>query len=108
MNDFFNDLPATFGKTFKEDVFSFPPVNILENTDAYQLEVAAPGLEKLTLISKLDGKFLTISAEKKEKVKTETEKFIRKEFSSKAFKRSFTLDEKIEAASSKLNMKMGF
>jgi HSP20 family protein len=98
MNDLFNDLPATFGKTFREDVFNFPPVNIVENTNAYHLEVAAPGLEKTDFNVKLDGNILTISADKKEVVKSETEKTIRKEFTNKAFKRSFTLDEKIDAA----------
>ncbi len=96
-NDIFNDLPATFGKTFREDVFSFPPVNIVENANTYQLEVAAPGLEKADFVIKLDGNLLTISSEKKTAQTTETEKVIRKEFGSKSFKRSFTLDEKIEA-----------
>lgn len=99
MNDLFNDLPATFGKTFREDVFSFPPVNIVEKGDSYELEVAAPGLEKADFAIKLDGKLLTISAAKKEETKAETDKVIRKEFSSKAFKRSFTVDDKIESAS---------
>ena len=95
MNEIFNDLPATFGKTFREDVFSYPPVNILEKATAYQLEIAAPGLEKADFNIKLDGKLLTISTEKKDPVNNENEKLIRKEFTTKAFKRSFTLDEKI-------------
>jgi HSP20 family protein len=99
MNDLFNDLPATFGKTFREDVFSFPPVNIVERADSYQLEVAAPGWDKADFNVKLEGKLLTISAAKKEEAKTETDKIIRREFSSKAFKRSFSVDEKIESAS---------
>ncbi|MEO6722527.1 MAG: Hsp20/alpha crystallin family protein [Ferruginibacter sp.] len=99
MNDLFNDLPATFGKTFREDVFSFPPVNIVEKGDSYQLEVAAPGLEKADFNIQLEGKILTISAAKKEEAKAETDKVIRKEFSSKTFKRSFTIDEKIESSS---------
>ncbi|MBC7937577.1 MAG: Hsp20/alpha crystallin family protein [Rhizobacter sp.] len=98
MNDLFNDLPASFGKTFREDVFSFPPVNIVESTNAYQLEVAVPGLEKADFNIKLDGNLLTVSADKKSAPVTETEKVIRKEFSHKAFTRSFTLDEKIEAS----------
>ena len=97
MNEIFNEFPATFGKTFREDVLSFPPVNIVEHTSAYQLEVSVPGLEKADFNIKLDSNILTISADKKEEVKSETEKVIRKEFSQKAFKRSFTLDEKIEA-----------
>ena len=98
MNELFNDLPATFGKSIRQDVFNFPPVNIVEKTDGYQLEVAAPGLEKGDFTIKLEGNLLIISAEKKEEIKNETDKIIRKEFSNKAFKRSFTVDEKIDAA----------
>jgi HSP20 family protein len=97
VNDIFNELPATFGKTLREDVFSFPPVNITEKIGSYNLEVAAPGLQKENFTVKLDSNLLTISAEKKEEVKDETAKVIRKEYGSKSFKRSFTLDEKIEA-----------
>lgn len=98
VNEFFNEFPATFGKTIRQDVFGFPPVNIRENDDAYQLEIAAPGLEKTDFNMNLDKNILTISTEKKEENKEETPKFIRKEFSYKAFKRSFTIDEKIDAA----------
>ncbi len=98
MNELFNDLPATFGKSIRQDVFNFPPVNIVEKTDGYQLEVAAPGLEKPDFTIKLEGNLLIISAEKKEETRNETDKVIRKEFSSKTFKRSFTVDEKIDAA----------
>jgi len=98
VNEILNDFPATFGKTFREDVLSFPPVNIIENTNSYQLVVSVPGLEKSDFNIKLEGNILTISADKKEEARLATEKIIRKEFSQKAFKRSFTLDEKIEAA----------
>ena len=97
MNELFNELPAGFGKTMREDVLNFPPVNIIEKTDQYHLELAAPGMEKTDFNIKLDGKLLTISAEKKETQTAETDKTIRKEFSYKAFKRSFTVDEKIDA-----------
>ncbi len=98
INDIFNELPANFSKSLRQDFNGFPPVNIVEDTNNYQLEVAVPGLEKSDFNIKLDGEVLTISAEKKEVAKTETQKVVRKEFSSKAFKRSFTLDEKIDAA----------
>lgn len=97
LNDFFNDVPA-FGKKWSDDVFGFPPVNINENANSYHLEVAAPGMEKADFNLKLDGNILTISAEKKTETKDETSKSIRREFSSRSFKRSFTLDEKIDAA----------
>ncbi len=98
MNELFNELPASFGKAMREDVLSFPPVNIVEKNDSYNLQLSAPGLEKADFNIKLDGKLLTISVEKKEEKLVENEKMIRKEFSQRSFKRSFTVDEKIDAS----------
>lgn len=98
MNELFNELPLSFGKSIREDVLHFPPANILEKNGLYQIELAAPGMEKTDFNVKLDGQVLTISAEKKTEKNSETDKVIRKEFSTKSFKRSFTLDEKIDAA----------
>ncbi len=97
-NDLFNDVPA-FGRNFRDEAFGFPPVNINETKDAYSIDLAAPGLEKADFNLKLDGNLLTISAEKKQENASEDAKSIRKEFSHKSFKRSFTLDDKIDAAS---------
>lgn len=96
-NDLFNEFPATFGKTMREDVLNFPPVNIVEKTDGYHLDLSAPGFEKADFNIKLDGKLLTISAEKKEEKKEENDKVVRREFSQRSFKRSFTVDDKIDA-----------
>ena len=97
MNELFNELPMNFGKSIREDVLHFPPANIVEKADLYKIELAAPGMQKADFNVKLDGKILTISAEKKAETISENEKMIRKEFGYKAFKRSFTLDEKIDA-----------
>ena len=97
LNEFFTELPS-LGKKWSDDAFGFPPVNISENANAYHLEVASPGMDKADFNLKLDGNILTISAEKKVETKDETSKAIRREFSSRSFKRSFTLDEKIDAA----------
>jgi HSP20 family protein len=98
MNELFNEFPTNFGRNVKENIFQFPPVNIIEKTGSYQLEMAVPGMQKTDFNIKLDGSLLTISAEKKEVVNDENAKSIKKEFSQKAFKRSFNLDEKIDAA----------
>ena len=98
VNDFLNDFPVTFGKPVREDVFGFPPVNIFENAEAYQVEIAAPGFEKADFNLNLEKNILTVSTNKREENKEENPKFIRKEFSYKAFKRSFTVDDKIDAA----------
>ena len=73
MNELFNELPANFGKTMREDVLGFPPVNITEKNDYYHLEVAAPGFEKSNFNVKLEGNTLTISGEKQAEQKAETE-----------------------------------
>ena len=98
MNELFNELPVNFGKSIREDVLHFPPANILEKSDLYVIELAVPGKQKADFNVKLDGKILSISAEKKTETAVENEKVIRKEFGYKAFNRSFTLDEKIDAA----------
>lgn len=97
MKDFFNEFPAAVNKTVREEVLHFPPVNIVERTNDYLVEIAAPGFEKADFNVKLDGKLLTIYTEKKETISESTNKIIRNEFSYRSFKRSFTIDEKIDA-----------
>ena len=96
MKELFNEFPAAVNKAVREDVLHFPPVNIVDKKDSYQLEVAAPGFEKADFNVKLEGNILTISTEKKETVSESTDKMIRQEFSYRSFKRSFTIDEKID------------
>ena len=77
------------------------PVNIKETEKNYSIEVVAPGFEKTDFKISLEQQLLTISAEKKNEVKEDTgnnrnEKQIRKEYSYRTFKRSFTLDEKTD------------
>ena len=97
MKELFNEFPTTVAKTFREDVLNFPPVNIVEKPASYQVELSAPGFEKADFAIKLEGNILNISTEKKEETKEENDKVIRKEFTYKGFKRSFTIDEKIDA-----------
>jgi len=96
-NEFLNDFPAGFGKTMREDFLSFPPVNIIEKADHYHLELSAPGMEKSDFTISLDGNTLTISGNRKEEKTESDHKMIRREFTCKNFKRSFTVDDKIDA-----------
>ncbi|GAA4751812.1 Hsp20/alpha crystallin family protein [Flavisolibacter ginsenosidimutans] len=82
---------------YKEDLKNPVPVNIRETEKEYVLELVAPGMKKEDFSVKIDDNLLTISAEKNEEVANEGEKFVRKEFKFQSFKRSFTLDEKINA-----------
>lgn len=96
MDEFLNDLPSAFEKTFNDEYFN-PQVNIKETNDAYHLELSAPGRNKEDFKINLDKNLLTISSEKKSEEIREDEKQIRKEFNVQSFKRTFTVDEKIEA-----------
>lgn len=101
VDDLFN---GSLGRWMDEDLGKanllglFPPVNIRETKDAYQLDLVAPGLEKEDFKIKLEGKTLFISADKKEAEKKEDTRPIRHEYSFRAFKRSFTVDEAIDTA----------
>lgn len=95
VNELFNELPLQFGKTIRE--FQAPPVNITEKENAYELALVAPGMEKTDFTLSVEGNLLTISGEKKAAATTENEKVVRREFTAKAFKRSFTLDDKIDS-----------
>ena len=56
----------------------------------------APGLAKEDFGIQLDDNMLTISAEVKEENKNEEEQIMRNEYKYASFKRSFTLDEKVD------------
>jgi len=75
------------------------PVNISENNNSYNLEFNVPGRNKEDFKINVDKGLLTVSYEKKEETEAKDIKSIRKEFSYQSFKRSFTLDEKINADS---------
>ena len=93
-DDFFNEMPA-INKTVN-NLFA-PSVNIIESKDAYHLELMAPGRNKEDFSIAIEKDVLTISYEKKEETTQEDYKLVRREFNYQSFKRSFTLDEKIQA-----------
>lgn len=98
VNDLFAEVPVFLQKEFNQpERKGFVPVNVKETDKAYQLDVVAPGFEKADFKINLDQNILTVSVEKTNEVKEETHKQIRNEYSYRSFKRSFTLDEKIDA-----------
>lgn len=98
MDELLNGLPSLLNDDFGNRTTAIQnPVNIRETADAYVLELAAPGFEKADFSVKLDKNILTVSAEKKDKPASPNEKFIRREFPLRGFKRSFTIDEKVDA-----------
>lgn len=98
VDGFFNEFPSFFRNDLQQGWNGSAPVNINETEKGYNLEVVAPGFEKADFKVSLDQDILTISAEKKEEVKEENKKQVRREYSYRSFKRSFSLDEKIDAS----------
>jgi HSP20 family protein len=91
-DEFFNEFPAKM-----QSRLNFPPVNIHENENSYEVELSVPGRSKEDFKISLEQGLLTISFEKKEENKTEGQKTLRREFSYQSFTRSFNLDETINA-----------
>jgi len=94
LNGILNEIP-TNRYSVQSNGFNFPPVNISETKDAYELELNVPGRNKEDFKITVDKNILTVSFDKKEESKDENKKQIKSEFSLQSFKRSFTLDEKV-------------
>lgn len=101
VDDLFTELPALFKNEFNNtERKGFVPANVKETDKSYKLELIAPGFEKTDFKISLDQNLLTVSVEKNTSASLSTdqnEKQIRREYSYRSFKRSFTLDEKIDA-----------
>jgi len=112
---FSNHKPSVFDRFFENDLFDWsnrnysntnttlPSVNIKENSESFEVEMAAPGLTKNDFKIELNHDLLTISSDKETENETrEGQEFTQREFSYQSFSRSFTLpnsadSEKIRA-----------
>lgn len=100
LSDFFNK-----DRFFDSDLLqkSVPAVNIKENDTNYEIELAAPGMEKKDFDITVDQGVLTISSEKEEK----KQEYTRKEFSYTSFSRSFVLPDNVDEETIKANYENG-
>jgi HSP20 family protein len=108
MNSLF---PTFFDDLFNRDLFNWgnlnfsatnstlPAVNIKETGEAYEVEVAAPGMTKQDFRIELNGNTLSISSEKTVQPETETDRddqhYFRREFSYQSFQRTFQLQKDV-------------
>ncbi len=102
-----HDQPAFrsfFSDLFNDDLFgvdlfndkNVPAVNVKEKEDSFEIEVSAPGYEKQDFDVSVDDGVLTISSEKDTESSEEKENFMRREFRSSSFKRSFPLPDSVK------------
>jgi HSP20 family protein len=108
-NDFFDkDWMDFTTRNFSETNTTLPSINIKEDKEQFEVEMAAPGLEKDDFKINLDNNVLTISSEKKIENETKSEeKFTRREFSYQSFCRSFTLPRYVESEDIKAKYENG-
>jgi HSP20 family protein len=102
-------LPALFDDFFSRELFNWgnsnfsststtvPSINIKETSLNYEVEVAAPGLDKKDFKVTLDNNLLTISCVKSttKEDKGEDNNYTRREFSYQSFQRSFELPKNV-------------
>ncbi len=96
MEDILNDFSIPYTNSFDVDSAK-PRVNIKKTSDGYNLEVFAPGRSKEDFKINIDKRLLVISYDKENGQKIEGETFIKREFTAQPFKRSFTLDDKVDS-----------
>jgi HSP20 family protein len=93
VDDFINSIPGLWNEGYSG--INLAPVNIHEATDGFHLEVSVPGISKEDIKVNVDKGLLTISFDKKEESKSEDYKTVRREFSQRSFKRTFTVAEQV-------------
>lgn len=82
-------------KNFSNTSTTLPSVNIKETAENYEVEVAAPGMDKNDFKVTLDGNLLLISSTKENEQTSQEESFTRREFCYQSFQRSFELPKNV-------------
>ena len=78
-----------------------------EKEDSFEIEVAAPGLEKSDFKVTIEKDHLTISSEKKESDESSIQNFKRKEYNFQKFTRRFRLPNTVDKSSLKAKYLQG-
>lgn len=96
-DDFFFGAPSTLRNDAWATKSFRAPVNITKKESGYELQVVAPGFDKDAFKISVEKGLLTIAAEHKSEEDAKTEKAVRHEYRFQSFRRSFNLDETIDA-----------
>lgn len=91
-NQLFNRELVDWNNTgFSAEDSTLPAVNILEDENRIQIEVAAPGMKKADFKIDLDQNRLTVAAEVSAENSESGERYSRKEFNYRSFRRLFNI-----------------
>ncbi len=106
INEMFNGMPHRPMQGGCD--YNRPAANIIHNEKDFQIELAAPGMNKADFKIKIEDDILTISVERKEmKEETPDVNYTRREFRYDGFSRSFNLPEIIDQDKIKAEYKNG-
>jgi HSP20 family protein len=94
-DDFFNDKFFKNIHTANNNATS-PAVNVVEEDNVFRIEVAVPGLTRKEIRIDLENDILTVASEQKEQKEENTQRYVRREFGTSTFKRSFQLPDTID------------
>jgi HSP20 family protein len=97
LDEWLYNFPTNWGKD-EQYLTSTPAANITETAEAYHIDMNVPGRNKEEFTMQAGNGLLTIRYEKKEEKVEKEVKTIRREFAFQSFKRSFSLDDKIDTA----------
>ena len=95
----FGGFPSLFDFIENDDFFNsrinskLPAANIKDNENSYEIDLAAPGLEKEDFDIDLHNGVLTVSSEVKVEHEGTEKNYTRKEFNYSSMKRSFRMPE---------------
>lgn len=96
VDDFFGkDMLSNFFDDYQTGI-CIPAVNIIEGSEDFRIEVAAPGLDKKDFKIDVKDNVLFISSEKRQEDEKKNEKIMRREFSYSSFSRSFSLPNTVD------------
>ncbi|RDV13551.1 Hsp20/alpha crystallin family protein [Pontibacter diazotrophicus] len=92
------DLDRFFDNdSFFKGIKKAPSANIKEKDNRFEVELAAPGMDKKDFKVEIANNILTVSAERKDEKNEENESYTRKEFNYSSFTRSFELPASVNA-----------
>jgi HSP20 family protein len=94
MKTLVRNYDSLFNEIFNTPAIT-PSANISESENGFEIELAIPGFSKDDFKIEVQDRLLTISSKKESA--TEEKKYLRKEFTSISFQRSFRLPKTVDA-----------
>lgn len=106
MEDFFNEFQE-FGRDVAGGMRSKVPVDIHEEGGKYVITADLPGVEKQDINVKADETSVEITADVNQEIKEEGENYVRKERSSRAYRRTVAWPQPVDPESIKAGYENG-